>query len=90
MGVNGAESRFGQLLSNAGSQYRRAVQAEDGVHRRIIDKMGDQLIGGVPRLTETGLLEGDINVIIDVGVVCDKMSLGKTQGHITTLYRQFD
>ena len=90
VGVDGAEAGLGQLLGNAGTQHGRAVQAEDGIHRRIIEEMGNQLISGVLRLAEPGLLEGNINIIIDMGVIGNEVSLGKAQRHIAPLYGQFD
>ena len=89
VGIDGAEARFGQFLGNAGAQHRSAVQTQHRIHRRIIDKAGNQLIGTVPSLAETGLLIGDVHIIVDMGMVGHKMSLGNSQRRVAPLHRQF-
>ena len=89
MGVDGAKARFGQLLGNAGAQHRGAVQTQHRIHRHIIDKAGNQLIGTVPSLAETGLLIGDVHIVVDMGMVGHKMSLGNSQRRVAPLHGQF-
>ena len=79
VGIDGAEAALGQLGSHAGTQNRGTVHTQDGIHRGIVDKMGNQLTGAVLGLTETGLLISNINVVVDVGVVGGKMALGHPQ-----------
>jgi hypothetical protein len=87
--VDGTETGLAQFISDAGTQNSSAVQTQNGVNRGIVDKIGNQLICAVLSLGNTGLLEGNINIVIDMGVVGDKVALGNTQGDITLLNRQF-
>ena len=91
--VDGAETGLGQLLGNAGTQNSGAVQAEDGIHGGIVNKMGDQLVRAVLRFTQTCLLVSDINIVIDMGVIGREVAPGDTQGDIAMADRkihQFD
>ena len=89
MGIDGAEAGLGQLLGDAGAQHRRAVQTQHRIHGGIVDKVGNQLIGAVPRFAETGLLVGDVNVVVDMGVVGHEMTLGNPQRGVAVLHGQF-
>ena len=82
VGVNRPEAALRQLSGNAGTQHRRTIQAQDRIHRGIIDKMGHQLLGAVLRLAEAGFLEGDVHIIIDMGMVGGKMAPGDTQRRV--------
>ena len=83
MGVDGAEARFGQLLGHAGAKNGCSIQTQNGVHGGIIDKMRNQLRGGVLRLVQTGFLLSDVDVIVDVAVVGGEVALGDAQGGLS-------
>ena len=91
--VDGAEARFGQLVRHAGTQHRGTVQAQHRIHRRIVHKMGHQLVGAFLGLAEPGLLIGDVDVIVDVGVVGCEMPTGDPQRDVAPAHGkvyQFD
>ena len=88
VGVDGAVAGLGQLLGNTGTQNGGAVQAENGIHGNIVAQTADQLIGTVLGLAETGLVEGQINIVIDMGMVGCKMSPGQTEGNFAVPDRQ--
>ena len=50
--------------------------------------MGHQFIGTVFGFAQTGLLIGDVDVIIDVGVVGGEVTAGDTQGDFAALNGQ--
>ena len=50
--------------------------------------MRHQLISAILRLTQAGLLVGDVDVIIDVGVVGGEVAVGNSQGYLAVLHRQ--
>ena len=89
VGIDGTEAGLGQFVGDAGTQNSGAVQTQNGIHGSVIDEVGNQLISTGLGLRNTGLLEGDINVVIDMGVIGHKVALGNTQGDITLLDRQF-
>ena len=72
MGIDAADSAFGQFVRKAGANDRRPIQAQNGVHHGCGVKMGHQLLRDVLRFTQSCLLVGDINIIIDMA--------GKTTG----------
>ena len=91
--IDGAEAGLGQLLGNAGAQNSGAVQAKDGIHGGIINKVGDQLVCAVLRFTQACLLIGNINIVIDMRVIGREVAPGDAQGDIAMADRkihQFD
>jgi hypothetical protein len=52
--------------------------------------MRNQFVSAVPSLAQTGLLEGNINVVVDVGVVGRKVTLCVTQRSLAALAAQTD
>ena len=47
VGIDGTEARLGQFVGNAGTQNGSTVQTQDGIHRSVVDEIGNQLIGAV-------------------------------------------
>ena len=86
--IDGMEAGFGQFLGNTGTQNSSAVQTQDRIDGGIIDKMGNQLVSNVLRFTQTGLLVGDINIVIDMGVIGGEVTAGNTQGNLSVADRQ--
>jgi hypothetical protein len=86
--VDGAEAGLGQFLGDTGTQDSGAVQAEDGIHGGIIDEMGNELIGAVLGFTQTGLIIGDVDIIVDVRVIGGEVATGDPQGDIAAADRQ--
>ena len=77
------------MVRKPGAQHRGAVQTQHGIHGGIVDEIGHQLIGAVPGLAETGLLVGDVHIVVDMGVIGHEMTLGDPQGGVAALYGQF-
>jgi len=91
--IDGAEAGLGQLLGNAGAQDSGAVQAKDGIHGGIINKVGDQLVCAVLRFTQACLLISNINIVIDMRVIGREVAPGDAQGDVAMAYgkiHQFD
>lgn len=86
--VDGPEAGLGQFLGDAGTQNSGAVQTQDGIHRGIIDKMRHQFIGAVLGFTQAGLLIGDVDVVIDVGMIGGEMASCDSQGNFAALNGQ--
>ena len=82
VGVDGLKAALGQFLRKARAQHRGAVQAQNGIHRGIVDEVGHQLMGAVLGLAQTGLLVSDIHVVIDVGMIGGKMSPGDAKRRV--------
>ena len=82
MGIDGVEAGLGQFLGNTGTQNGSAVQTQDGINGCIINEMGNQLVSGSLGFAQTSLLLGNIDVVIDVGVVCCEMTAGNAQGNL--------
>ena len=76
MGIDGAEAALGQLLGKAGAHHAGTIQAQYGIHRGVVDEIGNQLPRTVLRLAEAGLLIGDVHIVIDVGMIGCKMAPG--------------
>ena len=86
--VDGAEAGLGQFLGDTGTQDSGAVQAEDGIHGGIIDEMGNELVGTVLSFTQTGLVIGDVDVVVDVRVIGGEVAAGDPKRDIATADRQ--
>ena len=88
VGIDALETASAQLLSKAGADDSRTVQTQNGIHRGIILEVGDQLLGDRLSLAETGLGEGNIDVIIDMAVVGSEMPTGNPKGYVSMSHRQ--
>ena len=88
VGVDALEAALGQLVGKAGADDGGAVQTEDGIDHGAVGQGLDQLLGNSLGFAETGLGVGNINIIIDMGVVGGEMPPGDTQGNVATSYRQ--
>ena len=61
---------------------RGAVQAEDSIHHRIGNIMGNQCFGRSLRLTLARFQRRHVDIIIDMGVICSKMAADNLQRNI--------
>ena len=69
MVVDAAEAALGQLVSQAGAQHGGAVQAEDRIDLSGMFEGTHQLLCHSLGLGQAGLGQGNINIVIDMGVV---------------------
>ena len=88
--VDGSESTFGQFFGNTGAQHGGTIQAQYGVHRRIVDEVCHQLPGTVFCLTQARLLISNIYIVIDMTVIGGKVATGIAQRRIPPANRQID
>ena len=77
-----------ELFRQTGADDSRAIQTEDRVDRNGT-VMRRKLLGNVSGLGQTGLMVGNINVVVDMAVVGRKMASGHTKGHVSSLDGQF-
>lgn len=89
VGVHVSESTFCQLTCKAGTDDLCAVKAEDSINDCIVVVITDKLGCEGGSLGQTGLVSGNINIVIDVAVACCKVTFAYTEKEISVLCFDF-